>query len=165
MNVHIATLIVVFTLLSAGCAGAPRINARKPQDVSGASQRVLLIGRWYGEAPTTEGGKRSQITDHCPDGTITVQFHVVDNSGNAWDQTEVGSWGVSGPIYFTIIRGWLRHDRFAPADPTDANLYDAYRIEELTAHTFRYKSVSSGDEFVISRVSHSPTCPDRESGV
>src|SRR6266849_1692080 len=118
MKIGIRLLPAALVMTSVGCQPLT-INYVKPHDTSAASQRPLLIGRWYGEQPMKEGGRRVQITEHCPDGTLTIGFHVVESSGNLRDQTEVGWWGVSGSIYFTIIRGWLRGGRVAPADPTD----------------------------------------------
>jgi len=150
-------------VITVGCARRPTLNALKPPDTSGASQREKLVGRWYGEQATREGGMRSETTELCPDGRATFQFHLVEKSGKVRDQTEVGLWGVSGSIFFTIIRGWLHGDRFAPADPSDPNLYDAYWIQELNDQTFRYRSVPSGDEFVTSRLPEPPTCSGRGS--
>lgn len=160
---RLAAVILGVAVMTVGCVRGPTLNVTKPSDPSGASLREKLIGRWYGEQTTKDGGKRSEIAELCPDGTVTFQFHLFEKSGNVRDQMEVGLWGVSGSIFFTIIRGWLHGDRLRRADPTDANLYDAYWIQELNEHTFRYKSVPSGDVFVTSRAPEPPTCPGRSS--
>jgi hypothetical protein len=74
--------------------------------------------------------------------------------------SEVGLWGISGPVYFTITRGWVRDQRFSPADPTQATFYDAYEILELSKDKFRYKSFVIGDEYTEKRVSDSFSFPE-----
>lgn len=147
-------LLLAATLLFAGCAHVPAINASKAADHEAAeARRNLLIGRWYGETPATEGGKRLEITDKAADGTFTIQFRVIERSGKVSDQTEVGLWGITGPVFFSITRGWLFGGQLIPADPTRATYYDAYEILELTAERFRYKSFASGEEYTVNRVS------------
>jgi hypothetical protein len=152
--------IVLIALLIAGCATAPAIYTAKPPDSSEDLRRNLLLGRWYGEAKTREGGKRLQIIDRNVDGTFKVQFRVIEGSGKVWDQTEVGLWGISGPVYFTITRGWIDGQRFLPANPTQATFYDAYEILELSKDKLCYKSFAIGDEYTVKRVSDSFSFPE-----
>src|SRR5262249_15630241 len=77
-----AAMILGIGVMTAGCARGPALNASKPPDPSGASYREKLIGRWYGEQATEEGGKRSEVTDLCRDGTARFQFHIVEKSGS-----------------------------------------------------------------------------------
>ncbi len=116
-------LIVLIVLFIAGCATAPSIYTVKPNDSSEEPRRNLLLGRWYGEERTREGGKRLEIIDRYVDGTFKIQFRVTEGSGKVWDQTEIGLWGISGPVYFTITKGWLHDKDFSPADPTQSTFY------------------------------------------
>jgi len=152
--------IILIALLIAGCTTAPAIYTAKPPDSSEDSRRSLLLGWWYGEAKTKEGGKRLQITDRSVDGTFKVEFRIIEGSGKVWDQTEVGLWGISGPVYFTITKGWVGGGRFLPADPTQATFYDAYEILELSKDKFRYKHFAIGDEYTMKRVSDSFSFPE-----
>lgn len=154
--------LIVVTLIAAavvGCATHPAIDTFKAVDASQKTQRSLLVGKWFGEATTKDGGKRLQITQRAPDGTYEVQFRITEKSGEAWDQSEVGFWGTSGSIYFTITKGWLDGEHFSPADPADASLNDAYQILELNQERFRYKALQSDNEYTLSRVVESFTFP------
>lgn len=146
-------------LLAAGCAAAPAIHTLKPDEGAARARRDLLAGRWYGEEATEEGGKRLQIVEWNLEGVLKIRFRTLERSGRSWDQTEVGLWGISGPVYFTIITGWLQDGQFMPADPGDASFYDAYEILELNDKIFRYRSFAFGDEYTLRRVEEGFTFP------
>ena len=112
----------------------------------------LMIGKWYGSQPTKEGGARSHIVERFPNGTYRITFRLYDPQGGYREQREVGHWGVSGPIYFTILRGWLEGDKMAPADPGDPYYQDAYKIITLNDEVFEYEHAASGNRFSIRRV-------------
>jgi len=135
-----------------GCVTQPPIDSIKQPDSSQEEQRALLVGKWFGDAATKEGGRRLQITQRALDGTYKVTFRIIEPSGNTFEQSEVGFWGVSGSVYFTITKGWLEGGRFSEADPTDASLNDAYQVLELTQERFRYRSLQSSNEYSLSRV-------------
>ena len=93
-----------------------------------------------------------EIVERRRDGSMTIRFLVIDATGKADEQTEVALWGISGPIYFTITRGWLHGRQFHPADPSQSYNYDAYEILELTRQTFRYRHFTTGSEYTLRRV-------------
>lgn len=144
--------IFLSTLLVSACATAPPIPLVKPDDNDQVLQRQLLVGTWYGEKPTEDGGLRQQVTRRAADGTFRVDFRWSGGTQSAGEQSEVGYWGISGPVYFTITRGWIDGDAFEPADPTDASLNDAYEVLELEAGQFRYRSLQTGTEYQVQRV-------------
>src|SRR5690606_40558773 len=53
------------------------------------------------------------------DGTyqLTVRDYSLD--GSYLQQVEVGQWGISGPVYFTIMKGWQDGPRFKPANRSE----------------------------------------------
>lgn len=124
----------------------------KPREASEQEQRAMLVGSWYGESVTKSGGSRAHLMRRAADGTFKVTFRVVDSNGKITEQTEVGVWGASGSVYFTITRGWIRGDRLVSASPDDANLNDAYEILELTHDRFRYRNFQTRNEFTVKRV-------------
>lgn len=150
-------------LAASGCATPPAIHSVKQPDVSQEQQRALLIGTWFGDAKTKDGGRRLQITERAPDGTYKVMFRIMEPSGRIWEQSEVGFWGASGGIYFTITRGWLDGQDFSAANPTDASLNDAYQILELTNARFRYRALPSGNTYSLSRVADSFEFPPQQN--
>jgi len=147
-----AIVTVAFLFAIGGCVTQPTIDNFKQPDRSQQEQRALLVGKWFGDAVTKEGDRRLQITQRAPDGTYKVTFRVIEPSGKVWEQSEVGFWGVSGLVYFTITKGWLEGERFSEANPADASLNDAYQVLELTQERFRYRALQSGSEYSLSRV-------------
>lgn len=152
---------VALLLAVSGCAIRPPIYVTKKPDASQEQQRSLLVGTWFGDAKTKDGGRRLQITQRAPSGTYKVTFRVFEPSGQTWEQSEVGFWGVSGGVYFTITKGWVDGESFSEANPTDASLNDAYQIVELTEERFIYRALQSGNEYSLSRVADSFQFPER----
>lgn len=147
-----AIVTVAFILATGGCVTQPTIDSIKQPDSSQEEQRALLVGKWFGDSATKEGGRRLQITQRSPDGTYKVTFRIIQPSGKIFEQSEVGFWGVAGSVYFTITKGWLEGERFSEANPADASLNDAYQVLELTQERFRYRALQSGNEYSLSRV-------------
>ncbi len=150
MKIFLAAAVLV---LIAGSATGQPVDPVKPDDPQSAIQlRNMMLGRWFGDSPTKDGGRRMHIVERRPDGTMKVTFRLIDGKGNVNEQSEIALWGVSGPVYFSITRGWLDGPDFHPADPTQSIYYDAYEILELTDRTFRYRHFTTGSEYRIDRV-------------
>ena len=145
-------VVAVLLLVTAGCVSESGVDAMKPREASEQEQRAMLVGSWYGESVTKSGGSRAHLMRRAADGTFKVTFRVVDSNGKITEPTEVGVWGASGSVYFTITRGWIRGDRLVSASPDDANLNDAYEILELTHDRFRYRNFQTRNEFTVKRV-------------
>lgn len=158
-----ALAFVALAALSAtGCATSPgAIDAHKPElEMSSQARRVMMLGRWYGRAPTTDGGLREWLVERNPEGTYAVRFRTRDGDGTVTEQVEVGEWGVSGPVYFTLMKGWVVDDEFRPADPTDGYFSDAYEILHLDAESMTYRSYDTGNTFTVRRVSEAAGWPE-----
>lgn len=120
-----------------------------------ASQEYLrskLLGKWFGSQPTTDGGNKTWTILRRNDGRYEVTFRIYQADGASYDLEEVGFWGVSGPVYFTIFVGQEEEGSFVPSDPADASNYDAYRIIELTSERFEYEHFVTGDRYVVKKV-------------
>jgi hypothetical protein len=126
LDVRRLALAAALALAVSGSASTTRLHAFKGTHDAAESRRALLVGRWYGENQTEEGGEQLELTDLDANGTFKTQFRIIERSGSVSDHSEVGLWGVSGPVYFTITQGLVRRERFSSADPTRASLYDAY---------------------------------------
>ena len=147
-------LLICFT----GCASTHIVEtapveltkARVPAD---AVRRAQVIGTWYGEAPTTEGGVIEWISTRDADSSFEIRFRIKKPDGTIERSTEVGFWGVAERIYFTMTRGWMT-DRgsFLPADPEDETLYDAYEIQSVSEQSFEYRNFSTGNQYKTRRV-------------
>jgi hypothetical protein len=118
-----------------------------------------MIGKWFGISALDEGRLRRYITEHHADGTFKIHFRTYKSDKTYEDQIEIGLWGVSGNIHFTITRGWLVNGEVVPADPTDASLYDAYEIIRLTEDELEYKAVYAEAVFRVRRVPDSFELP------
>jgi hypothetical protein len=111
-----------------------------------------MIGRWYGEAKLEGGGDRMWLAERFPDGSFQIDFVFRTPHGDE-NQTEVGLWGISAGVYFTITKGWIEQGVLQPASPEDASFYDAYEILELTERTFRYRHFGTGRSYHLRKVS------------
>jgi hypothetical protein len=156
---HTITLaLLVFWLLAApssALAGSdnPEVDSFKPESADEAvARRDIMIGKWLGEAPTKDGGVRRWLAERFEDGTYRVIFQLFQGTADYHEQVEVGHWGIVGPIYFTIYRGYIFDGEFVPVDPSDPDVYDAYEILELGDDRLRYRSYSSGSEFRLRKV-------------
>lgn len=114
----------------------------------------LMIGKWFGSQSTKDGGKKQQIMERSPQGTYQITFRIFDKDGKMEQQSEAGHWGVSGPVYFTIFRGWVEGNQLSPSNPDDPYNYDAYKIIRLNSEVFEYESYSSGNKYSIKRVAN-----------
>lgn len=160
-------MVIFLPLFTTGCASiytsSNAISDFKPKSVSDEETRNLLIGTWQGSQSTKEGGKREELCTRYPNGTYETEFLSFDAAGVVSKQKEVGVWGVSGSIYFSIFSGWVIDGRLVPADRSDSYSYDAYDIISLDGDVFVYKHVRIGDEYRVKRVSKAFTLDDDKS--
>ena len=105
---------ILFTLflLVCGCAthGTSEVSVTtdkpaltKPQ----ADKWQMMVGKWYGDQQTSEGGRKEWIDHRKNDGTYVIQFRITSKDGEVQQSVEAGEWGVSGPIYFSIFKAWV----------------------------------------------------------
>ncbi len=145
-------------MLVSGCAlqntsSVAVIEAKPEVKVSEERRWTLMIGKWYGSQPTKEGGLKQHIVERYPNGSYKIIFKVTDSNGGTKESVEVGNWGISGPIYFTIFRGWLHGSELEQSNPSSPYNYDAYNIVSLADEHFEYSHVTTGNSYKIQRVS------------
>ena len=153
--------------LLTGCSSAPEVNRAvdrlKPvtaEDIR--ARRDLLVGTWYGEARTNEGQTRRWLRQHQADGSYQLTIRDYNIDGSYLQQIEVGHWGISGPVYFTIMKGWQDGSRFKPANLTSPYYYDAYEIKSLSAERWSYQHLESQSRFFVRRVADDFQLPGRK---
>ncbi|QKQ26781.1 hypothetical protein [Candidatus Reidiella endopervernicosa] len=112
-----------------------------------------MVGKWYGLKNIGNGGIRHQLMNRRADGTYIIELLIENKDGNNRYQAEVGHWGISGPIYFTIFRGWIEDGEISPSSPYDPYNYDAYEIINQNENIFQYRHFSTGNEYTIKKVS------------
>ncbi|MBT8136073.1 MAG: hypothetical protein KJO54_03560 [Gammaproteobacteria bacterium] len=152
MKLHVLMLLIV--LAASGCAiqsvTAPA-GAVKAWSADSQHDRNLMVGKWLGEVRTEDDKLRITLSERSENGTYRITFRTYE--GSQYDESiEVGLWGISGPVYFTIMRGWMTGGEFRPADTTQAYYYDAYRIISLDETSFEYESVETANRFSVRRV-------------
>lgn len=160
----ISTALSLFLL--AGCAWndaarTPDVALAKPgTPVQTAERRRLLTGCWVGAAQIEGGGQRVWLVQRGDDGRFRIDFRTEVDNADAETTTEVGSWGVSGEIYFTITRGWLTPNGPQAADMGDPYFYDAYLIEALDDQQFVYRHAETGYAYRVTRPVGDCALPD-----
>jgi len=122
------------------------------QKIATSNSRTMLLGKWYGIRKTADGGQKEWLTERSADGTYRVDFRFMAKNGDVRSQSEVGFWGVSGGTYFRIFRGWVTVEGMKPADPTDADHYDAYVIESLSDTYFSYKHAVREQRYTVKKM-------------
>jgi hypothetical protein len=151
------TLVFTAIIFLFGCAASTtsseKITDWKPELNFQQQQRwQFMVGKWYGSQSTKDGGIRKEITEKSAQGQYKTTFRLCDSIGKCEDSIEVGEWGMSGPVYFTIFKGWIHGKQFSPADPTDSYNYDTYKIHELNDAQFVYESFVSGNHYTLKKV-------------
>jgi hypothetical protein len=157
---------LAIVLCLAGCVTArgdlTRVNNGKPDlPAIRLQQYGYMVGKWMGEATTDDGLFRRELVEHNADGTYRDTFRTYHKDGSYEESVEVGEWGISGNIYFTLMKGWMVDGEFRPSDAMDPSFDDAYTIIELTDKLIRYKSVETGDEYVDHKVDADYILPEK----
>ena len=105
---------VVLLLAITGCAtnhtSTNIVQTEKSSlSVSQKAKWAMMVGSWYGNQPTENGGSRHWIMHRLPQGTYQVYYSVLDSEEQKTDEGgEVGHWGIVGDVYFSIFRGWVK---------------------------------------------------------
>ena len=165
MNKQFMVIWVLFICIS-GCEHTNKITETKPQLThSEIEMWRLMVGKWYGNQPANNGGRSEIITERRSDGTYKNMFRIHDPVHGVTESTEVGQWGMSGSIYFTILHGWIEGDKFYPTDSVTPYYQDAYRIIELNEEVIEYEHVTVKGIFVSKKVPLDFEFPEVDTGL
>jgi hypothetical protein len=93
------------------------------------------------------------LTERESNGTYRTQYQL--QNGEIEESVEIGQWGLSGSVLFTIQRAWIRQGETQRADPSNVYSYDAYDLINLTEQRLDYRSAGSGKQFSVRRVAAS----------
>ena len=121
-------------------------------------RRAEFLGYWIGEMPTKDGKFLRWLVERRVDGAFTLTHIIKDSPTDSRKldpekaKFELGTWGVSGDIYFTATRQYYEGKKISNFDTSDPGLYDAYRIVSFDGSTFTYRSVETGEEFTVKKV-------------
>lgn len=117
------------------------------------SKWKTLIGKWYGKQPIKGGGVHEWLVDRKSDGTYEIHFRHHKGNGSIESKVEIGQWGTSGNVYFTIYRASVLNGHVYPTSTSDPYHYDAYHILSLTENEFEYQHARTGGRFKVRKVS------------
>lgn len=141
-----AMLLVTTALVLSACAlrqsgsqgnVASRERARE--------RRQMLFGWWIQSAPENRARRRMEVTLRCPDGIYFSDLRVLGARGDIIEeQQEVGDWGISGPVYFSIVRGGYRDGKRFTANTTQRRYYHAYQIRKLSYTSLQTRNYETG---------------------
>ncbi len=125
-------------------------NGRLAPALDPALRRLALVGRWYGETKTADGQSLRWLTHREANGTYRTQYLV--NKAEPEESIEIGQWGLSGSVFFTIQRVWIRNGETQRVDGSNVYTYDAYDITHIAEQSLEYRSAGSGKRFTVRRV-------------
>ena len=150
-------VFLVFVFLVSACSISPEkdnpVTEIKPALTDELKQqRELVVGTWYSNQNTDNGGSREEIARYARDGKYRLDFKHTKSDGSIEYSREVGYWGVSGNIFFSIFVGQIVDGKLYQANPEDAYNDDAYKIDELNKESFIYEHVHTGNHFKSIRV-------------
>ena len=117
-----------------------------------ADEWQLMTGKWYGNQQMQGTANREWLVTRRNDGSYTIEFKTEEKNKNTERSIEVGEWGVSGGVYFTIFKGWKYGDNIKPATPQNQWTRNAYKIISLNEKEFVYSDLEDGDKFSVIRV-------------
>lgn len=134
----------------------------RPQSSSAGENYQLrrgeFLGYWIGEKAVKNGKFARWLVERRIDGAFTFTLMIKDSPQDPrrFDPEkatyELGTWGVSGDIYFTATRQYYEKGKIANFDTTDPTLYDAYKIIFFDGNTMIYRGLDSGEEFTMRKI-------------
>ena len=126
----------------------------KPMLTESQEERwALMVGKWYSRQSIKAGGVKEEILEFFPDGKSLITFKISDLNKNTQISRELGLWGVSGDIYFSIFIGHIKNSNLQKSNLGDPYNYDAYRILQLNESVFEYEHVTTGNRYTSKKVS------------
>ncbi len=128
-------------------------NGRLAPALDPVARRQALVGRWYGESTSAEGQSLKWVTHREVNGTYRTQYLL--NTAEPEESIEIGQWGLSGSVFFTIQRAWIRNGETQRVDGSNVYSYDAYDITHIGEKSLEYRSSGSGKRFIVRRVATS----------
>ena len=123
---------------------------RPPAEQQGLHE--LIVGNWVGETMAEGGSKRRFLAQHFEDGTLRVTIRSDERGGRESIEQHLGSWSISGAIYFTTVAGSFEQRAVEGTVGEDAGNMNAYEILEIDEEHFVYESFSPRAKFSAHRV-------------
>lgn len=157
---HPKLIMSAVVLFLAGCAttaphgaAGPAITRFKPDTPRALEvRREQLVGWWYGDQPSKEGGRVQWIMRRAADGRFLITFRHTGVAGKIEEQTETGEWGVNANFVITLTRGWINDGALQESPRDDSYFWDVYEVLDTGADRLSYRSIQSGNEYHVRKV-------------
>jgi len=148
------SFLVFLSVLLAGCSiFENRIVGDLPLPTSKQeTDWKNMSGKWYSKTITKDKEIREELCDRFQDGAFILKFKTTDKSGNVTIELESGEWGISGNIYFTVIKAITTDGVPEEIDVLSPYYRDAYKIKSLTENIMVYKHSIQNDTYKDTRV-------------
>lgn len=133
---------------------APAVTPSKPDTPESVLHlREQLVGTWFGDQPTINGGRRQWIMQRFKNGTFRATFRIQDNVEGNINGTEVGIWNVNDMHLIAVTCGRESEDGIIEkASIADSYLWDIYQIISISDGNFHYKALGTGNEYYVKKV-------------
>lgn len=143
MNKNILSILALIQVI--GCTATSSLD-KKNKDSATRSAKDIIIGTWHSVRELKDGITEEVNFENFADGTYRSQRKYIDRNGLSAERIQVGQWGVSGDILFTIARGWVEGCSIVTADTNDPDTYNAFEILTLSDKKIIYQHVRETTE-------------------
>ena len=109
-------------------------------------------GQWYSKTTSNDNEIREELSTIYEDGTFSILFKETNKDGSVKFHKELGEWGISGNIYFTIIKSVIENGVQEEVDPLSPYYRDAYVIKNLTDKKCTYQHITTKDTYTETKV-------------
>ena len=159
MHINITLLLIIITLsghclhASSHVPASSAVTTAKPNTPHSVQLlRERLVGWWYGDQPTKDGGRNQWICQRSADGTFRITFRKTDAAGQVKESVEVGEWGVHANLLITLTKGLITNGEFRTLSVADPYLWDVYEILNFEADSKTYRTIETGNEYRAKKV-------------
>ncbi|MDH5484427.1 MAG: hypothetical protein OEY43_04245 [Gammaproteobacteria bacterium] len=151
-------------LLVNGCVATKPSDKEVVMPEEGMSKQDIwqrLTGHWYGSLVNANGSQEKWIIERYPQGSYKVTSRIYQQGSTEFEERiGVGHWGISGPVYFTMFRGWIEDEMITPVNSKDADNYNAHKIDSLDGEMFSYHHYVAGAVHTERRVAENSVFPE-----
>ena len=150
---RILIFIFISTMLTSCSIFQNRVLGYLPEPTSKQmSDWKNMCGKWYSKSVTKDNETREELCDQYEDGTFVTLAKTTNKNGDVIIHSESGEWGISGNIYFTIIKAITENGVQEQADVLSPFYRDAYIIKSLSDKKFIYQHLITKDIYTDTKV-------------
>ena len=114
-----------------------------------------MLGLWYGEVTFDTGMSQRWITDRKRDGSFKTEYRFYKNKELSFTAVVLGKWGANNK-YYNVSSLEAFENGVAVPIRKEMELMK-YSIIKLSDEEFQYEEESSGNEFIVRKISERPS--------